>query len=153
MFFGLELHGIKAELEETTTGQGDGDGRGGSERRRRTRSARVRERAEEGRGMGESGGGRGCVALQAGRSWRGSPARGARNCFSSWQEEEDSAAPGGPGWLCLAELLQWWAGWAARWLGLLEELGQVSLSLFYFCFLICKFVFDLVATPNHFYES
>ena len=49
-FFFLELRGIKAELEEMTTGQGNGGGRGGSERRRGTRSAQMRERAEEGRG-------------------------------------------------------------------------------------------------------
>ena len=51
---------------------------------------------------------------QAGRSRRGSSVHRARSCFSSWQEEEDSAALGGPGWLCPAGLLQWWAGWAAR---------------------------------------
>ena len=36
---------------------------------------------------------------QAGRSRRGSSAHRARSCFSSWQEDEDSAAPGGLGWL------------------------------------------------------
>ena len=88
----------------------------------RVRVVRGRE-PKEGRSTGESesgpGGVRGVVqkigeARQVGRSWRGSRARRARSCFSSWQEEEDSAAPGGPGWLCLAGLLQWWAGWAAR---------------------------------------
>ena len=43
---------------------------------------------------------------QAGRSRRGSSVHRARSCFSSWQEEEDSAALGGLGWL--------------------EELGQVA---------------------------
>ena len=96
------------------------------------------ERAEEGEWSRESlsgpGGVRGVVqkigeARQAGRSWRDSPARWARNCFSSWQEEEDSAAPGGPGWL-------WPVG---HYSGGLH--GKVPLFFYISCILLfCNFV-------------
>ena len=46
---------------------------------------------------------RGDQAVEGGHAGREEPARlaghRARSCFSSWQEEEDSVAPGGPGWL------------------------------------------------------
>ena len=91
---------------------------GGGSRWGEQRKGRDPERVRERRGglRGVAGGDQGDegVARQAGRSWRGSPARRARSCFSSWQEEVDSAAPGGPGWLCPAGLLLWWVGWAAK---------------------------------------
>ena len=74
------------------------------------REERERE-PEEGKEVqgerGEDEGVGGCAwrrpGSRGGHAGREEPARlaghRARSCFSSWQEEEDSAAPGGPGWL------------------------------------------------------
>ena len=73
---------------------------------------------ERGEDEGVGGVRGGDQAVEGGHAGREKPARlaghRARSCFSSWQEEEDSAAPDGPGWLWPVGLLQRWASWGAR---------------------------------------
>ena len=104
-------YGSTAELEVTSEGHGEGCGRGGARRQSRRPRTERREEAEEGKRSRERGertrGSGGCAwrrpGSRGGHAGREEPARlaghRARSCFSSWQEEEDSAAPGGPGWL------------------------------------------------------
>ena len=65
--------------------------------------------------------------------WPRPAVRRARSCFSSWQEEEDSAAPGGPG----LQLGHTGAGPG----GLLGKPDNSSLSNFLFLFSIFFFLF------------
>src|SRR4051812_7306564 len=70
----------------------------GARGREDQRRGEAQERVRGGRGGAwRREGGPGRRGGAASRSWRGSTVRRARSCFSSWQEEEDSAAPGGLG--------------------------------------------------------
>ena len=111
------------ELEVTSEGHGEGCGRGGARGQSRRPRTERREEAEEGMRAKESerrsGELRGIVRKhpgeQAERRWRSEGAHAASTRSSSyWRKVEDNLAPGGLGWLCLAELLQEWAGWGAR---------------------------------------